>query len=217
AGVAALARSEALPRLRELRLANVPAPEHLVQAVEARYRSGGPPFEHAPPAVAPLAAPSAPLIGHPDEDGLVRAIWADPFDEVARRVYADWLEEQSSPDHAALLHAAGRKAALERITVRMRTDAPGPFAPTLTEEGLLGVQVPVRSLRSKAFERYGRAWLRRHHVSVIHPEGTPRDWAGLLAAEWLGHVRGLSFQGRAFDAFKGLASSPQVAGLASLV
>jgi len=38
-----------------------------------------------------------------DEDALVRAILADPRDDLTRDVYADWLEEHGRPLHASLV------------------------------------------------------------------------------------------------------------------
>jgi uncharacterized protein (TIGR02996 family) len=218
-GVSALGRSEALPRLRQLHLAYNPAPAALLQAVETRFRKGGPPLEETLPAEPACPAPDAPTVGDADEDGLIRAIWADPFDELPRRVYADWLQEQGLPDHAALLGPANyqRPASFNRIVERMRKDAPVLFTPFLSEEGLLWVTIHTVALRSKAFKSDGPAWMRRHHVSEVQPEGTTRDWAGFFAAGWLAHVRGLTFRDRAFDSFKALAASTRAAGLASLV
>jgi uncharacterized protein (TIGR02996 family) len=219
AGVAAFGRSTALGRLRALRLHGNPAPEGLVQMVEQRFRTGGPPVEPAPPKSLPaVPAPSAPLIGDADEDGLVRTIWADPFDDAAQAVYADWLEEHGSPDHAAAVREVGREAmrAFERIDARMMKEAPTPFRAWLTDESLIAVDIPVRALRSKAFASDGPAWLRRHHVAEIRPDGTPRNWSALFSAAWLEHTRGLNFSGRYFKALDELANSPRVEGLASL-
>lgn len=217
AGASALGRSVSLSSLRDLRLEKNPAPAQLREAVEARFRAGGPPFENAPPAPAvPASLPSAPLIGPADEDGLVRAIWADPHDPVARLVYADWLEERGAADHAALLRAeaAERPALFERISAGMRAGAFASCVPGLSEDGLPCVSITTSRLRAKAVEREWPAWLRRHHSSEIQLRGNPRDWAGFFAGEWLAHVRGLWFE--RFFAFKALAASSQVAGLASL-
>jgi uncharacterized protein (TIGR02996 family) len=221
-GVAALGRSTKLPHLRRLRLASNPAPPPLIAAVEARFREGGPPVDDAPPAPPPVAVavPSAPLIGKADEDGLIRAIWADPYDDVARAVYADWLEEQGKPHHAARLRATTdkeREKAMRQITASAMKEAPCALTLACTDEGLVRIQVSVRSLRTKGAERDGPAWLRRHHVAEVALEGTPRVWAALFAAPWLAHTRGLTFAGRKFDASQSLAASPQAEGLASLV
>ena len=172
----------------------------------------------APTPLPAVPAPSAPLVGDAAEDGLVRAIWADPFDEAVRAVYADWLEEHGSPEHAALLREAGdeRMRTFQRIEARMKEDAPGTFTAWFTNDGLIAAGVPVRSLRSKAFERDGPTWLRRHHVAEVRPDGTPRDWTPLFSAEWLAHTRGLTFGGRYFAALPELADSPRVEGLAAL-
>jgi uncharacterized protein (TIGR02996 family) len=73
-----------------------------------------------------VPVPPAPLLGTVDEDGLVRAIWADPFDEVPRLAYADWLDEQGKPLHAALLRAAPgeREEVAGRLVAQVSKDAP---------------------------------------------------------------------------------------------
>ncbi len=219
AGVAALGRSGRLTSLHALSLTFNPAPGPFIEAVTARFRDGGPPVqEEAPPPAVVVEAPSAPMIGVADEDGLVRAIWADPFDEVPRLVYADWLEEQGRPLHAAILRSppGERKALASRLDAELRADTPWPFQCWVTPEGLIRVSIPVRSLRSKGFERYGPAWLRRHHVAEVAPDGTPSDWAALFAAGWLANTRGLSFTGRPGDSTSSLGGSPHLASLSSL-
>jgi uncharacterized protein (TIGR02996 family) len=222
AGVLALGQSRSLRALKRLNLWHNPAPPALVKAAEERFREGKPPLEELPTIPAtPAPMVDAPVVGDADEDGLVRAIWADPWDEVARNVYADWLEEKGKPHHAALLRARKpkeREAALRRAQAVAQADAPCPLELVATEEGLLRVRVRLRPLRSKACERDGPAWLRRHSVAVIVPVGEASDWAALFAAPWLVHARGLNFEGawlgRAL--VRGLASSPNLAGLASL-
>jgi uncharacterized protein (TIGR02996 family) len=219
AGVAAFGRTEELPRLRMLILEGNPAPAALIEAVAARFREGGPPLEEIKrPPVAAAPAPSAPVVGAADEDGLVRALWADPFDELPRLAYADWLEEQAAPLHATILRAppAERARLAGPLFAAMNGDAPFPFQGYLAEEGLVCVSIPVRSLRSKACERDGPAWLRRHHVAEVSPQGTPSDWKALFAAGWLAQARGLRLQGRLHTTLPALAASPHLAGLASL-
>lgn len=219
AGVTALGQSTSLPRLRILRLEDNPSPQHLIQQVEERFRTGDPPVAPSAPTPLPaVALPSAPVVGDADEDGLVRAIWADPFNESARAVYADWLDDQGSPDHAALLREVGpiQQRTFERIEARMKEDAPTSFSAWLTEDDLIAAAIPVRSLRSKAFEKDGQSWMRRHHVAEVRPEGTPRDWSALFSTAWLSSTRGLTFASRYFDALQQLGASSGVEGLASL-
>jgi uncharacterized protein (TIGR02996 family) len=220
AGVVALGRSERLPSLRSLSLAHNPTAPALIEAVVARFRDGGPPIEDvaATPVPAPSPGPSAPLVGDAEEDGLMRAIWADTSDEVSRLVYADWLEERGEALHAAILRAqrGEYRHFRHQLEERMKKDAPCSFGVRVGDSGLVRVSIPVRSLRSKAFRRDGPAWLRQHHVGAVAPEGRPSDWAAVFAGDWLAHVRGLSFGGRWFDALDVLAASPHLAGLASL-
>ena len=218
-GVAALGRSDWLASLRALSLAHNPAPTGFAATVEGRFREGGPPVEEAPVAPAlPVAVVDVPVVGADEENALVRAIWADPYDDLARNVYADWLEEQGKPVHAATLRADPRKRAAlaHRLQEQVAADAPCAFTFSQPDDGLVKVSIPVRFLRSKAFEHNGPAWLRRHHVAEVCPVGVPADWAGLFAAGWVPHIRGLTFQGHLFQAFSALAASPHLAPLASL-
>ncbi len=222
AGVRALGRSRTLPNLRHLDLHENPAPAELRAAVEARFRDGLPPLEDAsePRPLPAVPLPSVPVIGEAAEDGLVRAILADPWDELARNVYSDWLEDRDDTGQAALLRTneAGRAALLEPVLAGLRQDAPLPnFTPSLTREGLLRIGVPVRSLRSKAFERDGPGWLRRHYVSEVQPEGTARDWLGVFHSAVMAHVRCLRIASvLGISGLQALASSPHLEGLASL-
>jgi uncharacterized protein (TIGR02996 family) len=219
AGAAAFGRSMSLPRLRSLSLADNPAPAGLIEAVEARFRDGGPPVEEAAPAPLPaVARPPVPQLGQAEEDGLVRAIWADPFDEVPRLVYADWLDEQGKPLQAAILRAAPaeREEPANRLAALMHEDAPCKLKVALTEDGLVRGIISARALRSKPFERDGPAWLRRHHVAEVILEGKTSDMGALFAADWLANTRGLSFGGREFNAWEALAGSPRLAALGSL-
>jgi uncharacterized protein (TIGR02996 family) len=160
---------------------------------------------------------AVPGIGPAAEDGLVRDIWADPFDDAPRLIYADWLEDQGKPLQAALLRATPdqRLVLSPQLNAPMREDAPCSFT-ALPSSGPVQVGIPVRSLRSKAFEDRGPAWLRRHHVAEIFPNGSPRDWAGLFAAGWLAHTRGLVFGDQHHRALPALAASPHLATLASI-
>ena len=38
-----------------------------------------------------------------DEKGLLAAIWDQPHDDVARRVYADWLDDNGQPERAEFI------------------------------------------------------------------------------------------------------------------
>src|SRR5262249_14221425 len=156
--------------------------EAFLKQVEARFRQGGSPVEEAVPQPLPAVATSAPLVGEADEDGLVRAIWADPFDETARLVYADRLEEQGKPVHGAILRPPrGERRELSiQLAEILREDAPCKFERWVVADGLVGVKIQARGLRSKRFEKEGAAWLRRHHVAEVIVEGGTSDWAALL-------------------------------------
>ncbi len=153
-----------------------------------------------------------------DEDGLFRAVLADPWDALARGVYADWMEERGSAQAAASTRwaAPDRTAAASLLADAMRAGAPCDFAAVLSPEGLAGVAIAARTLASKRFEREGPAWLRRHHVAEVRPGGKAGGWPAVLAGGWVAQARGLCFAGGRFAALDALAASPWLGGLASL-
>jgi uncharacterized protein (TIGR02996 family) len=138
-----------------------------------------------------------------DEVGLMRAVLADPWDELARSAYADWLEEQG----------AGRR--WEVAMERMKEDAPCPFAADINREGLLCVYMEARSFGSKAFAARGPDWLRRSHVAEVQIRGLLGE---VLSRPILSPLQGLSLACLRISAegVKALAESPHLANLASL-
>jgi uncharacterized protein (TIGR02996 family) len=138
-----------------------------------------------------------------DEAGLIRAILADPWDDLARSAYADWLEEQG----------AGRR--WEVAMERMKEDAPCPFAADIKREGLLSVLMEARSFGGKTFAARGPDWLRRSHVAEVQIRGVVGE---VLSRPILSHLQGLSLACLWISAegVKALAESPHLANLASL-
>lgn len=61
--------------------------------------------------------------GMTERDALLRAILVDPADDVARLVYADWLEEHGEPLRAAFIRA--QVAEPDRAVTFGRKKAPG--------------------------------------------------------------------------------------------
>ncbi len=124
-----------------------------------------------------------------DEDGLVRAILADPWDELARAAYADWLEEQGAPEHAKLMRSP-RGTTLDRLEALILQEFGGGRGGVSQVDGLVVGQMRFETFLSDAFQRDGPAWMRRHHIAVLRL-AAHRDWRGLLTAPALNGIRGL--------------------------
>lgn len=159
-----------------------------------------------------------------DEEALVRAIWADPWDDLARSAYADWLEEHGKPAHAQLLRLP-RKAAKQRgealagLLPCLRDGFPGAELQASAPDGLLRARFGVEDFLSRRFEREGRDWLQRHHVVEVELTGEleEEDHAGFSASPALSYLR--AFANGCLNSPSGLAalaSSPHLAGLLSL-
>jgi uncharacterized protein (TIGR02996 family) len=166
--------------------------------------------------------PSARAVGEADEDGLVRAILADPWDDLARNVYADWLEENNSPLHAELMRLppgdGGARKIVDDLAGPILGPIPGGDKATLTQgDGLLIVRMQLRAFLSKRFQEEGPAWLRRHHVARIHLIGANKDWRRVGEAPVMRHLRGLAlhFVRFADEGAEQLAGSAGLANLAS--
>jgi uncharacterized protein (TIGR02996 family) len=143
-----------------------------------------------------VAAAAAEVIGSAEEDGLVRAILADPRDALARNAYADWLEEQGKPLHAELMRLPPSKG--ERAKAILAEIAKALAGSTLTVEslgGLVSARVMLRSFVSKKFGDNAPAWLRGQHVTELRIKGSIKDWSRVGAAPAMAHVRALSLQG----------------------
>jgi uncharacterized protein (TIGR02996 family) len=223
AGMRALGRSETLTSLRYLYTHGNPARPDLAQQVADRFRNQLPPIpdpdEEAKP---PVPVPPGEVVGQVEEDGLVRAILADPWDELARSAYADWLDEQGSPLHAALMRlppedrGAGR--ILEELAPTILGPLPGSDRPALQQEGgLIVVRVPVRAFSNKHFEREGPGWIRRNHVCRIQLTGTTKSWGRIADAPVTRCLRGLCLKGVRLkdEDVKQLADSSGLSDLAS--
>ena len=58
----------------------------------------------------------------PDESALLAAISADPADDTARLVYADWLDEHAQPARAEFIRVQVEPRAGSRHPVRRQRD-----------------------------------------------------------------------------------------------
>ncbi|MBY0231819.1 MAG: TIGR02996 domain-containing protein, partial [Gemmataceae bacterium] len=202
AGAESLGGSRVLRSLGTLELDGNPAPPLVRQAAEARYRPDAPPLAAMPAFAEPASppAPSAPVVGDADEDGLVRAILVEPWDDLHRSAYADWLDEQGLPLQAELLRlplpAHGRMPVVPlRERIEAALSASGGVYPNRGEEGLLHVMAQMRVFRTKGFQRRAPDVLRREHVFRLILSGATKDWQAVAESPALCAVRGLSLEG----------------------
>jgi type VI secretion system protein ImpC len=91
------------------------------------------------------------------EAALLRAIVEAPHDDMARLIYADWLEEHGRPERAELIRV---QIALTRIAPPQRlNEATGQVfgGPTPANEALAA---QLRQREQELLDRFGAAWLR---------------------------------------------------------
>jgi uncharacterized protein (TIGR02996 family) len=135
-------------------------------------------------------------VGPVDEDGLVRALLADPHDELARAAYADWLEEQGDALLAELMRlgpgAVPRRREI-RAVLEEKAKADG-FVGLYDHESVLYATLTVRAFLSSAFQKAGPELLRRHRITKLRLEGNG-NWTNVGSMPVLSHVRGLSLWG----------------------
>jgi uncharacterized protein (TIGR02996 family) len=198
-GMRALGRSETLIALSYLYTHDNPARPELSRQVAERFLKQLPPLPDEAPKPA-VAIPPGGAIGQADEDGLVRAILADPWDELARNAYADRLEEQGKPRHAELMRLPPgnrRGKILEDLapSILGPVSAGDDKATLLHADGLLVVRMPVKVFLSKRFERDGPDWMRQNHVNRIHLASAVQDWRRVGNAPVMRHLRGLDLTG----------------------
>jgi uncharacterized protein (TIGR02996 family) len=183
--------------IAELRCAGNPAAPALIEAAE----TGKAPPPEAVPRPIP-AAQAGKVVGPADEDALVRAILADPWDELARAAYADWLEEQGKPLHAELQRLPwSEEARRQELVEEVGRPAFKAFAssvasyPHLWEDGLLTVRMGMQGFVAKYFQARAAACLREHHIERIELEGKLKDWTRLAAAVASAELRALGLGG----------------------
>jgi uncharacterized protein (TIGR02996 family) len=140
-----------------------------------------------------------------DEDGLVRAVLANPHDRLARSAYADWLEEQGKPLHAELYRGT-RTVERERKLAAQLDDAireacPYSRAGTLDmSRGMLGgcilqMHMAPSAFISKKFQACGAALLREFHVVRVFLSGITKDWTKVGNSTAMAGLRSLVFSG----------------------
>jgi uncharacterized protein (TIGR02996 family) len=223
AGMRSLGQAVTLTSLRCLYTRSNPARPELAEQVADRFRYQLPPLPDEQPRPAARIIPPGQAVGDADEDGLVRAILADPWDGLARFAYADWLEENDSPLHAELMRLppgdGGTRKILDALAGPILGSLPGGDKATLAQEhGLLVVfRMQLRAFLSKRFQQEGPAWLRRHHVARIVLIGATKDWRRVGDAPVMRHLRGLTLHFVRFteEGAGQLAGSAGLANLAS--
>jgi uncharacterized protein (TIGR02996 family) len=136
-----------------------------------------------------------------DEDGLVRAVLANPHDGLARSAYADWLEEQGKPIHAELYRGAESVERESKLTAQLddaiREAYPDSRAGTLSMSrgmlggGILQMYIAPSAFISKKFQACGEALLREFHVVRVFLSGKTKDWTMVGDAPALAGLRSL--------------------------
>lgn len=159
----------------------------------------------------PTESDSRRLRGGADEDALVQDILADPWDQLARSVYADWLEDHGRPHHAELARAPttrdDQRVDEEGYWQKARAAAPKPAVRIIHRRGFAAAQMSARDFLSRPFQADGPAWLRSNHITWLELESAT-DWANLSAVPVLAQTRGLRLDE--------LAACKELAGLVRL-
>lgn len=159
-----------------------------------------------------------------DEDGLVRALFADPWDELARNAYADWLDDHDAPLHAALMRAGNspvRAGLYKSLRGRLHQTFSQFALDVITPSWLLGALMPTSTFLSPHFQSIGAEWLQSNHVAYVGLGGPAydcRDTSRQVARSHLTpHLRGLHLSGPEICvAAEALASADCFGSLASL-
>jgi uncharacterized protein (TIGR02996 family) len=157
-----------------------------------------------------------------DEDGLVRAILADPHDLLATSAYADWLEERGKPLHAELYRLRDgdfqrKKRLLEKLGEPLFA-AFGTYGAANPDwrDGVLQMSADLIAFVSKKFQRASGV-LREQHVVRVCVSGKTKDWTKVGDAPALAGLRAFRLGG---DFGEGgaavLAGCEGLAGLFSL-
>jgi uncharacterized protein (TIGR02996 family) len=200
-----------MPGKDDFLLVDNPAWPSVLAALEGRFARRRP-----PPADEVTVSPAT---GPTDEDGLVRALFAAPHDELARAAYADWLQENGSPLHARLLRLPPRDPGREEILEAIGRPIVGAFRHfnmvVGEEDGLIHVCLPLRFFLVKAFQRDGPAWLPHNRISNLMLFGESKDWTRVGGTPLAGHLRGLWLRSQNLRD-RGLAQLAAATGLANL-
>ncbi len=160
-----------------------------------------------------------------DEDGLIRAILADPHDTLARAAYADWLEERGKPVHAQLYRGVKKVDQERKLTGQLdkaiKKAHPDSRAGTLyLNRGVLAgrvlqMKMPPSAFISKKFQACAGEILREYHVVRLVLSGTTKDWTKVGDAPAMPAVRSLVV-GDGRDGPGALARCAGLGGLFSL-
>jgi uncharacterized protein (TIGR02996 family) len=129
----------------------------------------------------------------------VRAILADPCDNLARAAYADWLEENGAPLHAELQRLPASEEERRRRLVKdigrpafQAFDSSMAGYAGLGEDDLLEVHMQMQGFVAKYFQARAAACLRAHHIDRIALQGKLKDWSRLATALHSSGLRAVS-------------------------
>src|SRR5262249_30993598 len=115
-----------------------------------------------------------------DEEGLVRAILADPWDDLARSAYGDWLEEQGQEllaDLARTPPVAGRRLSRTPVGDALLAGCPPVQMALFHREGFPSVRIGMAAFRTKACQGGVPDWMRANRITGLELDGQTKDWA----------------------------------------
>lgn len=171
-------------------------------------------------------------------DPLLAAILAHPADDLARLVYADWIEEQGDPDRARFIRAQvelARVSPWEPFAVHARLQAPEWYhgepwrqhLPDLGPSGTLAWHPDVAFRRGLGWGlsvRFVPALIEAgpmlcDQVPLGHlelGEGTLDDWRALARSPWLTRIESVRFRTTPIEPLTALIESPYSTGIRHL-
>lgn len=233
-GGLALAHSTRLPALRQLHVYGNAMRIALSAAIRERFETQSTErlqaLAQAPATPVKVAdpAPLPPGRGPADESGLLQAIADDPDDDVPKRIYADWLEENGDPEWAELIRLClgspflrpveRQRGLVDSIVKRRGAGLPDDMVSCDYRTGLLTVITNFRTFQSKVFQDNAVAWFENARIQGLILYGNTKFWDRVAASPVLAAVRDLHLTNNALPiaGLTALCASPHVGGLHTL-
>jgi uncharacterized protein (TIGR02996 family) len=126
---------------------------------------------------------------------LLDAVYAAPDEDVPRLACADWLEENGQADRAEMISRHLSESGLPATHTSLLRQWLAPVWPHITScqvrQGLVYVEMQVRTFLSRAFQEHGADWLRQAGVEGLILIGKGSRFDRLAASPVLQAVRDL--------------------------
>jgi uncharacterized protein (TIGR02996 family) len=156
-----------------------------------------------------------------ENEGLVRAVLADPWDELSRNVYADWLEEQGEALLAELARrppAPSRRLDKTPVGDALLSGCPPVQMALFHQGGFPSVRIGMAAFRTKACQTGVPGWMKANRITGLELDGQTKDWAKAANSPVLAGVRLLDLSSCQLwpVGTKAFTSSPHLAGVWSL-